>query len=319
MDKVLPNGSHWHAKPQDALEAIQCKPIPEIGQPNWNCVLRRCKDCPAYEIPMEEQGEGDDDPAISFHHYCAFTNCTRHGSLALNAKECGICDNPDVTKKGKIRTRKHLTLLTRPIGRFLKEFYLPALEKYSYHLPHVMILSKVVCGKMRQDAFAKDTGSIKTRRDYAERLSAIFNMEVQSEHFGNGRSLSIEGSSVETYIGVELNEYLEGRMNANQLLRKMEFHSHFSDFSRQDAATTNAHMTVLLEVLKQRLEFREGSTMYDDTDGCAKQYRCGNALYLLSVLSCKFKIVIDRAVGAPGHGKDLVDGLNATDKKFLRS
>jgi len=44
--------------------------------------------------------------------------------------------------------------------------------------------------------------------------------------------------------------------------------------------------------------------------------RCGTALYLLSVLAGHFGIVIDRAIGAPGHGKDIVDGLNATDKVY---
>mmetsp|Transcript_86996 Transcript_86996/g.261346 ORF Transcript_86996/g.261346 Transcript_86996/m.261346 type:complete len:95 (-) Transcript_86996:587-871(-) len=39
---------------------------------------------------------------------------------------------------------------------------------------------------------------------------------------------------------------------------------------------------------------------------------------LLSVLSYAFGISIDRAIGAPGHGKDIVDGLNAQDKVFLR-
>eukprot|EP00957_Ditylum_brightwellii_P058792 4456912-Ditylum_brightwellii.AAC.1 len=33
----------------------------------------------------------------------------------------------------------------------------------------------------------------------------------------------------------------------------------------------------------------------------------------------KHDIVIDHAVGAPGHGKDVVDGLNAADKRFLRT
>jgi len=37
---------------------------------------------------------------------------------------------------------------------------------------------------------------------------------------------------------------------------------------------------------------------------------------LLSVLACDFGVVIDRAIGAPGHGKDIVDGLNATDKIY---
>ena len=32
----------------------------------------------------------------------------------------------------------------------------------------------------------------------------------------------------------------------------------------------------------------------------------------------EFCICIDRAVSAPGHGRDLVDGLNAVDKTYLR-
>jgi hypothetical protein len=28
-------------------------------------------------------------------------------------------------------------------------------------------------------------------------------------------------------------------------------------------------------------------------------------------------VTIDRAVGAPGHGKDIVDGLNAVGKRYL--
>jgi len=39
---------------------------------------------------------------------------------------------------------------------------------------------------------------------------------------------------------------------------------------------------------------------------------------LLSLLAVDFGVVISRAIGAPGHGKDLVDGLNATDKIYLR-
>ena len=57
----------------------------------------------------------------------------------------------------------------------------------------------------------------------------------------------------------------------------------------------------------------------DGTDGCAKQYRCATAMYLLSLLASKYKVVIDRAIGAPGHGKSKIDGLNAVDKRFLRS
>jgi hypothetical protein len=55
----------------------------------------------------------------------------------------------------------------------------------------------------------------------------------------------------------------------------------------------------------------------DDTDGCAKQYRSATALYLLSLIAVTHRIVYDRPIaGAPGHGKDEVDGLNAVDKRY---
>eukprot|EP00957_Ditylum_brightwellii_P065577 4973903-Ditylum_brightwellii.AAC.1 len=57
----------------------------------------------------------------------------------------------------------------------------------------------------------------------------------------------------------------------------------------------------------------------EDTDACAKQYRCATTFYLLSMLAVQFDVVIDHDVSAPGHGNDIVDGLNTVDKRFLRS
>ena len=57
--------------------------------------------------------------------------------------------------------------------------------------------------------------------------------------------------------------------------------------------------------------------MWDQTDGCAKKYRCSIAYYLMSYLSTSYQIVLDRAVDTPGHGKDVVDGLNAVQKQYL--
>ena len=61
-----------------------------------------------------------------------------------------------------------------------------------------------------------------------------------------------------------------------------------------------------------------GGNLYCNSDGCAKQYRCANAIYYLSIIAYKYGIIIDRAIGAPGHGKDIVDGLNAVDKQYLK-
>ena len=57
--------------------------------------------------------------------------------------------------------------------------------------------------------------------------------------------------------------------------------------------------------------------MQDQIDGCAKQYCCSIAYYLMSYLSKSYQIVLDRAVDTPGNGKDVVDGFNAVQKRYL--
>ena len=57
--------------------------------------------------------------------------------------------------------------------------------------------------------------------------------------------------------------------------------------------------------------------MWDQTDGCAKQYRCSIDYYLMSYLSTSYQIFLDRDVDTPGHGKDVVDGFSAVQKQYL--
>ena len=59
------------------------------------------------------------------------------------------------------------------------------------------------------------------------------------------------------------------------------------------------------------------STIWENTDGCAEQYRFASALYLMSVMSQTCSIIIDRGISAPGHGKEVVDGLNDVDKRYI--
>ena len=56
------------------------------------------------------------------------------------------------------------------------------------------------------------------------------------------------------------------------------------------------------------------STIWENTDGCDEFYRCATALYALSILSQSYNIVIESGIIAPGHGIEVVDGLNATYK-----
>ena len=93
--------------------------------------------------------------------------------------------------------------------------------------------------------------------------------------------------------------------------RHAVFNYFLSDDSKQYAATTSAHRKRLIELLnEQKVPTSTLSKIWENTDGCADQYRCASALYLMSVLSQHFSNKTDRGISAPGHGKEVVDGLN---------
>jgi len=310
---------------QDAIKLVQCPDVEGFNHPKWSCVLRTCKCCPEYNdsIPEhEKQTEQDELTTISFDVYVSYTKCSKHGCLQHNAKTCTKCERKkrqnSKFKMGKIRTKKELTRKTTSIGEFHETWFEPAVEALAYHWPHVTMLGKRHCGKCRREAFTQKIRDVFRRRDNAERLKALFNWEIQSSHFGNNRDLSMEGSSIEFIPREAWQRYCDTGKLPDKKDVIMHFHSHLADDSMQDAFTTHAHMCVLVQELLDEGMLEKGATMWDDTDGCMKQYRSGSAMFLLSVLAHQYGITIDRAIGAPSHGKDVVDGLNATDKRFLK-
>ena len=74
-------------------------------------------------------------------------------------------------------------------------------------------------------------------RDFAERLSVNFNLEIRSNHFGNSKSLSIEVCDLES---------IDEDYNAQS-----EFYSHLSDNVHQDVSTTYVFMIYVLNELKK--------------------------------------------------------------------
>ena len=40
-------------------------------------------------------------------------------------------------------------------------------------------------------------------------------------------------------------------------------------------------------------------------------------MYIMSAMSQCYSIIIDRGISAPGHGKEVVDGLNAFHKRYI--
>ena len=57
--------------------------------------------------------------------------------------------------------------------------------------------------------------------------------------------------------------------------------------------------------------------IWENKDGCVEKYLCVTALYLLSILTYEYNIIIDGVVGETGHEREVFDGLNATYKSFI--
>ena len=81
-------------------------------------------------------------------------------------------------------------------------FYIPAIHKLAFHLPHVRILGTNHCGELRRTAFKRRElfQDVLCRRDYAERVVASFANEIKYEYYGGNRSVSIEVIALEILV-----------------------------------------------------------------------------------------------------------------------
>ena len=75
-------------------------------------------------------------------------------------------------------------MMETTIYEFHTSFYIPAIQKLAFHLPHMHILGTNHFGEMRSTAFKhRDLfQDVLCRRDYDERAFSIFSHEIQSEY-----------------------------------------------------------------------------------------------------------------------------------------
>ena len=59
------------------------------------------------------------------------------------------------------------------------------------------------------------------------------------------------------------------------------------------------------------------STVWEDTNGCAKKYSCYLAIYLITVLSYSYGIIMDSKINAPGYGNNFISGFNAKEQTLF--
>ena len=83
-------------------------------------------------------------------------------------------------KYKKVYTRNELVMTETTILDFHASFYIPAIQKLAFHLPHVHIIGANHCGEMRQTAFKQRENfqDVLCRRDYTERVVASFANQI---------------------------------------------------------------------------------------------------------------------------------------------
>ena len=330
-DFAFPDGLVRHPKPSDALSEMMCSKIDcgGVGIFKWKCVINKCKSCPSPKFhPIETNPYCDSDDTVHFEHYVKYSRCAKHGLLGKgDIKECTLCASSP--QKAKISRKKERTKDKLIVSRFMAEIYVPSMEKYRFHYPHMKILSTNQCVAARTKAFKNNPDFVMTSRDYAEAFNVVFNGEMQTDHFGRVPKIFLESSTFSFHTqntqaskascrDVVPDGEEEPRITDNSELVEEHYCAHFSDDAKQHATTSRQNMMEELELMKGLGVLKTDKTVIlDHTDGCCAQYRSATAVYLMSVLSMLYRVTIDRMIHAPSHGKGKVDGLAAVIKKFL--
>ena len=96
------------------------------------------------------------------------------------------------------------------------------------------------------------------------------------------------------------------------------FSPKFSDDSAQNAATIFEHTKNFIHSMYANNLFIKDGIIYNTTYGCSKQYICANAMQLSYVLYFTHRVKIYKCINATGHGRSKIDGINGSDKIYLK-
>ena len=335
-NEVLDNGgtSYKYQKGMDAAEQYGCGVKVDIDGasfPHFSCVLGHCKECDEkdYDAPAFEL-VGKDDEIIQYTRFTTHVRCNVHGCLGLRGSKCTICDNmleeDRKALKAKIQKKKLRTRHKEPLKKFVKKrgTYAKQLRKMFSHKYHVILLGKDHKKKSRFEHTKRRANIVKTERDFTERWDSNPNGQAQHEYFNKDESLGMEGISVmfkpkgqdkyETrYYSILSTEKAQDGNIVYQNTRIMfqDLKQHLYDGS--EIVQVNEHMAngEVVELQPCIIE------ILDDSDGCAVQYRCATAFFMIQKLCIELDIVYDRGIDAPGHGKKWIDAAGGVDKTCL--
>ena len=113
---------------------------------------------------------------------------------------CELCYIiPDKDKRGRIMVKKCFVLHEEVIENFHKKSYIPTIENFNLIL--FMSGCLVQQNMVRLEIFFHDNAlkNLKLKKDYSEKFSKATSIEIQSQHWGGNRQLSMEGIAVEYF------------------------------------------------------------------------------------------------------------------------
>ena len=235
-------------------------------------------------------------------------------------------------------TSKHIKLVKSnpvPMGEFMK-LYREKLAYYTYHAGMVRLTTAI-----RIERMGISPGDAALIIDYSEKLNKERNKKPQSQHWET-TSMTIEVAVAEAWR-LELDAAEVARIAARLLTAKGDergkvleeekalgkrVYYHCSDYKPQVAAVTTHNMEIMLKEMLALGELKEGArgsgkgkggTVWLKMDGCAKQYKCSKAMYLMCQLALRLDLTLDQMNEVTGHGKDEADGHGGVFKTWLTS
>ena len=316
-----PDGQHIWPTPNEAYLSMTCK---AVGDQDWmvpfKCTLGHCDDCPKLKrAPGEDiKTTGNRSNKVSYKEVCTEYRCDKHGFISEYKSICHACDAAGTPKgqRPKVTNKEAEVWRSCSIGEFMDKVYPAQLRAYSHHRFLCNVLGKRGCLGQRE-ATALDKGCVLCHRDYTTRVPMQFNNATMGVGMSSVPTVGMEALLLRMFGKPRKSpEDEEDPLERNLLV----WFGYLSDEKQQDARTSFFNSLKMIMKLKERNYLEEDMDQWLKvvSDGCTKQYKCGNVLQTYIWLSDLFRIPIDVMVTAAYHGKSLVDALAGVDKAVLR-
>ncbi len=172
------------------------------------------------------------------------------------------------------------------------------------HQMHMKLLGSKFGVRMCYDHYKRNDGVFAVKMDYSERYQPVQLREIQLEIFAKDADVLME---------IRIVSFQENNMS-----RQTVSYSRLSDKKPQLAATTFQNTSQMINDLKERdnLSNDNFNMMIFITNGCSGQYKCGTALYLLTMLAQRSGKLMYHFVKCASHGKCRCDAEGGCHKTF---